>query len=163
MARKPLTPRGEPDFELEVDVDVLRPVLHSFLCDLHRYVPLHPFIESIQDLPSSEDLPDARLYRVVDRVPLGPLKLKTVYVAALEPVSDSEVHGHAWQAPGIRLRTIYSLIERRRSTRLVERCYVEARPRLCCEPSAKGSRRDARKDERSDRARRGSARLSRAC
>ncbi|MEZ7981066.1 MAG: hypothetical protein QMC74_15400 [Myxococcota bacterium] len=128
MARKPLTPRGEPDFELEVEVDVLRPVLHAFLCDLHRYVPLHPFIESIQDLPSSEDLPDARLYRVVDRVPLGPLKLKTVYVAALEPVSDSEVHGHAWQAPGIRLRTIYSLIERRRSTRLVERCYVEARP-----------------------------------
>lgn len=61
MARKPLRPRGEPDFELEVEVDVLRPVSHAFLCDLHRSLPLHPFIESIQDLPSPEDLPDAML------------------------------------------------------------------------------------------------------
>ena len=128
MAQEPLIPQGAPSFELEVEVDVMRPALHAFLCDLHRYVPLHPFIESIQDLPSLEQLPDARLYRVVDRIPLGPFKMKTVYLAALEPISDSEVHGHAWQTPGIRLRTIYSLEERRRTTRLVERCYVEASP-----------------------------------
>ena len=49
-------------------------------------------------------------------------------MAALESVSDSEVHGHAWRTLGIRLRTIYSLEERRRSTRPIERRYVEARP-----------------------------------
>lgn len=57
--RKPLRLRGEPDFELELDA--MRAVLHAILCDLRRYVPLHPFIESIQNLPSPEDLPDARL------------------------------------------------------------------------------------------------------
>ena len=59
--RKPLRLRGEPDLELEVELDVMRRVFHAFLCDLHRYVPLHPFIETIQDLPSPEDLSDARL------------------------------------------------------------------------------------------------------
>jgi len=119
-----------PDFELERVIRVPLPLLHDFLCDLHRYVPLHPFIESIQELPPREDLPDARRYRVIDRIPVGPFKLKTVYTAALDPVSESEVHGHAWQSPGIRLHTIYWLAEVEDGTRLVERCSVRAHPWL---------------------------------
>lgn len=119
-----------PDFELECVIRVPLASLHAFLCDLHRYVPLHPFIESIQELPPREDLPNARSYRVVDRIPVGPFKLKTVYTAALDPVSDTEVHGHAWQSPGIRLKTVYSLEEVEAGTRLVERCSVRARPWL---------------------------------
>lgn len=118
-----------PDFELDVAIDVAPEVLRAFLVDLHRYVPLHPFIESIQDLPVDASIPEARRYRVVDRIPMGPFKLKTVYVAALEPVSALEVHGHAWQSPGIRLRTVYSIeapTRRGEPTRLVERCHVDA-------------------------------------
>lgn len=115
-----------PDFELERLVHVPPAVLHEFLCDLHRYVPLHPFIESIEDLPPRPDLPNARHYRVVDRIPVGPFALKTVYVAALDPVSADEVHGHAWQFPGIRLLTAYALEEVEGGTRLVERCSVRA-------------------------------------
>ncbi len=114
------------DFELERVIRVPPEALHAFLCDLHRYVPLHPFIESIQDLPPREDLPNARRYRVIDRIPVGPFKLKTVYTAALDPVSENEVHGHAWQSPGIRLVTVYSLAEVEAGTRLVERCSVRA-------------------------------------
>lgn len=121
-----IPPDSEPAFELAQDIGVPLPELHAFLCDLHRSVPLHPFVESIQDLPSTPSLPSARVYRVVDRIPLGPFRLKTVYTAALEPVSQREVHGHAWQSPNIRLHTIYALRKSDRGTRLVERCYVDA-------------------------------------
>ncbi len=115
-----------PEFELVRQIRAPRPVVHSLLCDLHRMVPLHPFIESIQDLPPRPELPRARCYRVVDRIPVGPLKLKTSYVAALDPVAPDEVHGHAWQSPGIRLQTIYALREVGPGTRLVERCRIDA-------------------------------------
>ena len=123
MTRQPLAP---PDFELERVIGVPLGALHDFLCDLHRYVPLHPFIESIQDLPPRDDLPGARRYRVIDRIPVGPFRLKTVYTAALEPASEREVRGHAWQSPGIRLLTVYSLDPVDGGTRLVERCRVRA-------------------------------------
>lgn len=103
-----------------------RSVVHAFLCDLHGYVPLHPFIESIQDLPELDALPGAKVHRVIDRIPVGPFKLKTVYVAALEPRSDDEVRGHAWQSPGVRLHTRYALTDVESGTRLVERCFVDA-------------------------------------
>ncbi len=119
-----------PDFELECEIGVPLPVLQAFLCDLHRYVPLHPLIESIQDLPPSAELPNARRYRVVDRIPLGPLRLKIVYTAALDPVAEDEVHGYAWQSPGIRLHTVYALSKTDVGARLVERCAVAAHPLL---------------------------------
>ncbi|MBJ18426.1 MAG: SRPBCC family protein [bacterium] len=119
-----------PDFEIEREIFVPRGELQAFLCDLHRYVPLHPFIESIQDLRPTEALPNARRYRVVDRIPIGPFRLKTVYTVALCPVAPDEVHAQAWQSPGIRLRTVYALEKTERGTRLVERCCVAAHPLL---------------------------------
>lgn len=128
MAKSPFTPAAgtPPDFEIDGEIGIALPTLHAFLCDLRRYVSLHPFIESIETLPPLEVLPKARHYRVVDRIPLGPFKLKTVYTAALDPVSPTEVHGHAWQAPSIRLRTVYRLEAVGSGTRLLERCWVDA-------------------------------------
>ena len=117
---------AQPDFVLERELGVSRDVVHEFLCDLHGYVPLHPFIVTIDALPPMDALPGASLYRVVDRIPVGPLKLKTVYVAALEPRGEAEVRGHAWQKPSVRLHTRYGLAESSGGTRLVERCYVDA-------------------------------------
>ena len=65
--------------------------MHTFLVDLRAYVPLHPFIVPIEALPALEALPSASVHRVVERIPLGPLKLKTVYVVALEPRGNGEV------------------------------------------------------------------------
>jgi len=113
-------------FEIENEICVPVSALHAFLCDLHNYVPLHPFIESIQDLPPGDPLPNARRYRVVDRIPIGPFFLKTVYTASLVSISASEVHGYAWQSPGIRLHNMYILEKTERGTRLIERCYVDA-------------------------------------
>ena len=127
-ASNPETTDPTPDFVLERELAVPVPAVRTFLCDLHHYVPLHPFIESIQDLAPSETLPNARRYRVVDRIPLGPFKLKTVYVAAVEPVGSSEVRGHAWQSPGIRLETRYLLSPTASGTRLEEHCRVVTAP-----------------------------------
>lgn len=122
----------DPDIALHVSIGVGRGRLRAFLCDLDNYVALHPLIESIHEIESTPELPGAHRYRVVDRIPIGPLRLRTVYTAALEPVSDHEVHGHAWQSPGVRLHTIYRLSESAgsagsaRETRLDERVWVEA-------------------------------------
>ena len=114
------------DFVHEIEIRVSQAQLHAFLCDLHNYVPLHPLIESIEEVPPTDEMPMARRYRVVDRIPLGPFRLRTVYTAALESVAADEVHGHAWQSPGIRLQTIYVLERRESGTRLVERVSIEA-------------------------------------
>ncbi|MFT5696418.1 MAG: hypothetical protein ACI9QQ_002398 [Myxococcota bacterium] len=95
--------------EVEIHVELAR--LYEFLCNLDNYTALHPLIESIEELPRADALPNARRYRVTDRIALGPLRMKAVYTAALDPVSPHEVHGHAWQSPGIRLITVYTLRE----------------------------------------------------
>jgi len=120
---------SDDDFVLEQDFDVAPSVLRAFLCDLNNYVSLHPLIESIETLAPSDALPRAKRYRVVDRVLLGPFRLRTAYTAALDPVGDNEVHGYAWQFPAIQLQTIYSLAATSFGTHLMERVRVRA-PRL---------------------------------
>lgn len=114
------------DFTHETEMRVAPTRLHEFLCDPNNYVPLHPLIESIEEIDPLDEMPNARRYRVVDRIPMGPFKLRTVDTAALDPVSDLEVHGHAWQSPGIRLLTVYRLSEVASGTRLVEQVSVSA-------------------------------------
>jgi carbon monoxide dehydrogenase subunit G len=114
------------DFVQQIEIGVPRARLHAFLCDLENYVPLHPLIESIEEISPTDEMPRARRYRVVDRVPFGPFRFRTQYTAALEPVSEREVRGHAWQSPGIRLHTVYELTDLAAGTRLVERVSVEA-------------------------------------
>jgi hypothetical protein len=117
-----------PDFVDEVVIRVDRARLRDFLVDLRNHAPLHPLIESIDEIEPSREWPGARSYRVVDRIPVGPFTLKATYVATLEPVSEREVHGHARQSPGVRLDTIYTLTKTgdARATRLEERVFVSA-------------------------------------
>jgi hypothetical protein len=117
------------DFILDADIPLALPALHDFLCDLNNYAPLHPLIESIKEIDAHAELPFAKCYRVVDRIPFGPFRFRTTYIAALDPVSENEVHGHAWQFPKIRLHTVYVLTPTAEGTHLEERVCVEA-PRL---------------------------------
>ncbi len=117
------------DFVHEIEIGVTPARLRAFLCDLRNYVPLHPLIESIEEISPAKEMPRARRYRVVDRIPFGPFKFRTVYTAALDPVTEHEIHGHAWQSPGIRLDTVYLLEEVASGTHLVEQVSVSA-PRI---------------------------------
>jgi len=113
-------------FSHTIEIAVPPNALHAFLSDLRNYVPLHPLIESIEDLPPTPALPHARHYRVVDRIPIGPFRLTTTYRAALETVSAQMVRGHAWQFPAVHLVTDYALHPTGGGTRLVEHASVEA-------------------------------------
>lgn len=117
---------SETGFRHTIEIAALPDVLHDFLSDLRNYLPLHPLIESIEDLPPIPALPGARHYRVVDRIPFGPFRLTTRYRAALESVSARAVRGHAWQFPGVHLVTDYLLQPTGGGTRLVEQVAVEA-------------------------------------
>ena len=75
------------EFTHEIEIAVTLARLRDFLCDLRNYLPLHPLIESIEELPPSAALPSARHYRVVDKIPMGPFRLQPIYRAALEPVA----------------------------------------------------------------------------
>ena len=70
------------DFTNEIEFRVEAARIHAFLCDLTNYLPLHPLIESIEEISATDELPRARRYRVADRIPLGPFKLRIVYTAA---------------------------------------------------------------------------------
>jgi len=120
---------GSVDFEHQIEIRIGQAELHAFLCDLENYVPLHPLIVSITEIEPRPELPNARRFRVVDRIPIGPFRLRTTYEAVLDPVGEGEVHGHAWQSPGVRLWTSYRLEPVHDGTRLIERVQVRA-PRL---------------------------------
>lgn len=107
-------------FELAITIAVPRARLHAFLADLAHFSALHPLIESIERLPADPARPRALRHRVVDRIPLGPFRLRTVYTAALEPITDDEIRGEAWQWPGVHLVTRYRLEDRGAATGLRE-------------------------------------------
>jgi len=116
-------------FSLQCSVRAPLEQVHAFLCDLNNYVELHPLIESIEEIEARPELPSAACYRVVDRISVGPLRFRSVYTAALEAVSPSEVRGYAWQSPGVQLVTRYLLQPEGRdqeSTLLREECELRA-------------------------------------
>lgn len=96
-------------FHLQCDIRAPASLVHEYLCDLENYVELHPLIESIAEIKAVSELPNARRYRVVDRIQLGPLRFRIVYTAALQAVNSTRVRGYAWQFPGVHLATLYEV------------------------------------------------------
>lgn len=97
----------EPGFALEIQIRATPEQVLAFLADLRNYLPIHPLFESVTEVAARPVMPGARFYEVVDRVPFGPLRLRTPYTAALERVGDREIRGRAWQAMGIEVLTDY--------------------------------------------------------
>lgn len=107
---------GSREFKLQIEIAASPGEVREFLLDLDNLAPLHPLIESIELLDSRPERPVARRYRVVDQIPMGPFRMRTVYTAELERLSDDEVCGRAWQSPGITLETRYRLSPLRASS-----------------------------------------------
>ena len=121
---------AEARFEQAIAIRAAPEAVHAFLLDLHHHRDLHPLIERIDDLPANPERPGARRYRVTDRLPLGPFRLRTAYVAEIEDVSPAEIRGAAWQSPGVEVRTRYRIEPGADGgTLLREECVLSA-PRL---------------------------------
>ena len=113
-------------FQMTLEIRAELAEVHDLLADLDQLRVLHPLIETIRELPSTEERPDARRYSVVDRLWLGPLRLRTEYVAELRVISETEVEGRAWQKPAIQLHTTYYLTASAMGTRLTETTEIRA-------------------------------------
>lgn len=104
--------------------------VRDFYVDLNNIRLVHPLIVSVETVSRSET-PDGyqQTYRVVDRIPLGPLTIRTGYRARLRVPIRGDVLTEADQSPGVRLRGRVSFEPVDGGTRITERISIAA-PRL---------------------------------
>ena len=101
--------------------------VRAFYVDLDNLRLIHPLIVSVQAL-SRNAIPDGYVqsYRVVDRIPLGPLSLKITYRARLRVPDRGDVLTEADQSPKVRLRGRVAFEPVAGGTRLTERIRISA-------------------------------------
>ncbi|MCK8647228.1 SRPBCC family protein [Mycobacterium colombiense] len=101
--------------------------VRDFYVDLNNIKAVHPLIVSV-DTVSRTETPDGyqQTYRVVDRIPLGPLTIRTSYRARLRVPVRGDVLTEADQSPGVRLRGAVTFEPVDGATRVTERISITA-------------------------------------
>jgi hypothetical protein len=115
--------------ERELGEDVAAPPddVRRFYTDLENIRLVHPLVVSVRTLDRTETSDGyVQTYRVSDRIPLGPLRLRTSYVARLQVPLAGEVSTEARQFPRVRLRGFVDFDPTPTGTRVVERVQIEA-------------------------------------
>lgn len=104
--------------------------VRDFYVDLDNIKLVHPLIVSVETVSRSAT-PDGyqQTYRVVDRIPLGPLTIRTKYQARLRVPARGDVLTEADQSPGVRLRGTVSFDPVDGGTQVIERIGISA-PRV---------------------------------
>ena len=78
--------------------------VRGFYTDLDNIKLVHPLVVSVRTVARSETADGyVQTYRVGDRIPLGPLRLRTSYVARLYVPVTGDVLSEARQFPRVRL------------------------------------------------------------
>jgi Polyketide cyclase / dehydrase and lipid transport len=96
--------------------------VRDYYVDLNNIKTVHPLIVSVEETSRSET-PDGyrQIYRVVDRIPLGPFTMQITYEARLTVPVVGDVLTEADQSPGVRLRGTVSFEPIEGGTRVTER------------------------------------------
>jgi hypothetical protein len=104
--------------------------VRDFYVDLDNIKLVHPLIVSVETVSRGET-PEGyqQTYRVVDRIPLGPLTIRTSYQARLRVPARGDVLTEADQSPGVRLRGRVSFEPVDGGTQVTERIGITA-PRM---------------------------------
>lgn len=115
------------DRTVSQDVPARPDAVRDFYVDLDNIKLVHPLIVSVETLSRTET-PDGyqQSYRVVDRIPLGPFTIRTVYHARLRVSARGDVLTEADQSPGVRLRGTVSFDPVDGGTRVTERIRIAA-------------------------------------
>ena len=101
--------------------------VRGFYADLDNISCVHPLVVSVRTVDRSETADGyVQTYRVSDRIPLGPLRLRTSYVARLHVPVAGDVLPEARQFPRVRLRGTVAFEPTATGTRVVERMRIEA-------------------------------------
>ena len=78
--------------------------VRAFYADLHNMTLVHPLVTSVTCAQHRVDPSgDYRDYRILDRIPLGPLTLSVRYRASVLLTPDGLVHTDSRQFPRVRL------------------------------------------------------------
>jgi hypothetical protein len=115
---------------LSEDVPAAPGDVRDFYVDLDNIKLVHPLIVSVETVSRGET-PEGyqQTYRVVDRIPLGPLAIRTSYQARLRVPARGDVLTEADQSPGVRLRGRVSFEPVDGGTQVTERIGITA-PRM---------------------------------
>jgi polyketide cyclase/dehydrase/lipid transport protein len=101
--------------------------VRGFYVDMDNIKLVHPLVVSVRTVNRSETADGyVQTYRVVDRIPFGPLHLHTNYVAKLYVPIAGDVLTEARQFPRVRLSGTVSFEPIATGTRVVERIRIEA-------------------------------------
>lgn len=101
--------------------------VRNFYVDLDNLKAVHPLVVAVRSLGRSKTADGyVQTYRVTDRIPLGPLRLHTKYIARLHVPATGEVQAEARQFPRVRLDSTVSFDETDTGTRVTERIRIEA-------------------------------------
>ena len=114
----------ETTFTTEIYVQAPPERVLEFLADLTDRNELHPLIVSVEEL----DVPGEkfRRYRITDRVPMGPFKIKAIYEADMWRGEDGSLCSIARQSPGIVLHNTTTATPQGDGTLLCEVVSVKA-------------------------------------
>jgi Polyketide cyclase / dehydrase and lipid transport len=101
--------------------------VRAFYVDLDNIKTVHPLVVEVRSMSRTET-PDGyrQTYRVTDRIPVGPLTLRTSYVARMIVGHDGDVVAEARQFPRVRLSATVTFTPIENGTRLTESLTIDA-------------------------------------
>lgn len=112
---------------LSEEVPAAPGLVRDYYVDLDNIRLVHPLIVSVEVLSRTQTADGyEQSYRVVDRIPLGPVTMKVTYHARLRVPAHGDVLTEADQSPGVRLRGTVSFTPIEGGTRITERIRFEA-------------------------------------
>lgn len=119
--------RRSAEFTLSEDVAAPPDRVRDFYVDLDNMRLVHPLVVSARTVARDDTATGyVQTYRVVDRIPLGRITLRTRYVARLHVPAVGDVVAEARQFPGVRLRSVVAFDETDSGTRVVEQTRISA-------------------------------------
>jgi ligand-binding SRPBCC domain-containing protein len=101
--------------------------VRDFYVDLDNIKRVHPLVVAVRATHRQQTADGyVQSYRVKDRIPMGPLRLRISYVARLHVPNAGDVTAEAHQFPGVRLRTTVTFEPTDAGTRVTEHMRIDA-------------------------------------
>jgi ligand-binding SRPBCC domain-containing protein len=101
--------------------------VRDFYVDLDNIKRVHPLVVAVRATHRRQTADGyVQSYRVQDRIPMGPLRLRISYVARLHVPNAGDVTAEAHQFPRVRLRTTVTFEPTNAGTRVTERMRIDA-------------------------------------
>jgi ligand-binding SRPBCC domain-containing protein len=101
--------------------------VRDFYVNLDNIKTVHPLVVAVRTTDRHETADGyVQTYRVQDRIPMGPLRLRISYVARLHVPHAGDVQAESRQFPRVRLQTTVSFEPIAAGTRVTEHMRIEA-------------------------------------